>query len=246
MRKLILFIIVFAIIVFVALPFVRATKPILELTPAVTTVGQATPIAVHVAHPKGVRQLKATIEQNGATYPLWELPQPSTEANSTFTFVAGAGTTPQLKDGKAQLIVEASSNGFPHKESRAQQEVTVITRPPSVTADSDQHYLYLGMADLATLSLSGTWTEAGVRVGDQTFRAWPMPGGKPGHFSLYAFPWNAPANAAPVAYASNGAANLVTSPLVFQFPPQDTRGFGGPARFVERLHAFFAALPRGP
>jgi uncharacterized protein YecE (DUF72 family) len=35
-------------------------------------------------------------------------------------------------------------------------------------------------------------------------------------------------------------------PLVFQFPPQDTRGFGGPARFVERLQAFFAALPRGP
>jgi len=35
-------------------------------------------------------------------------------------------------------------------------------------------------------------------------------------------------------------------PLVFQFPPQDTRAFGGPARFVERLHAFFAALPRGP
>jgi uncharacterized protein YecE (DUF72 family) len=34
-------------------------------------------------------------------------------------------------------------------------------------------------------------------------------------------------------------------PLVFQFPPQDTRGFGGPGRFVERLHAFFAALPRG-
>lgn len=35
-------------------------------------------------------------------------------------------------------------------------------------------------------------------------------------------------------------------PLVFQFPPQDTRGFGGPARFVERLYAFFTALPRGP
>lgn len=35
-------------------------------------------------------------------------------------------------------------------------------------------------------------------------------------------------------------------PLVFQFPPQDTRGFGGPGRFVERLHAFFSALPRGP
>lgn len=35
-------------------------------------------------------------------------------------------------------------------------------------------------------------------------------------------------------------------PLVFQFPPQDPQSLGGPARFVERLHAFFAALPKGP
>jgi uncharacterized protein YecE (DUF72 family) len=35
-------------------------------------------------------------------------------------------------------------------------------------------------------------------------------------------------------------------PLVFQFPPQDPQSLGGPGRFVERLHAFFAALPRGP
>ncbi|MCY1030864.1 DUF72 domain-containing protein [Corallococcus sp. BB11-1] len=35
-------------------------------------------------------------------------------------------------------------------------------------------------------------------------------------------------------------------PLVFQFPPQDPASLGGPARFVERLHAFFSALPRGP
>lgn len=35
-------------------------------------------------------------------------------------------------------------------------------------------------------------------------------------------------------------------PLVFQFPPQDPQSFGGPARLVERLHAFLSALPRGP
>lgn len=35
-------------------------------------------------------------------------------------------------------------------------------------------------------------------------------------------------------------------PLVFQFPPQDPQSFGGPGRFVERLHAFLSALPRGP
>jgi murein DD-endopeptidase MepM/ murein hydrolase activator NlpD len=220
-RKLILPILLLVIIAAIAYPFVRATKPVVELAPAVSTIGQATPIAVHVTHPKGIQKFVATIDQSGTTYSVFELPQPSAEPNATFTFIAGAKTTPQLKDGKAQLIVEATSNGFPHKSTRTQQEVTVITRPPSVTADSDQHYLYLGMADLATLSLSGTWTEAGVRVGDQTFRAWPTPGGKPGYFSVYAFPWNAPANAAPVAYATNGAGNLVTSPLVFQFPKKE-------------------------
>ncbi|MBU8896604.1 DUF72 domain-containing protein [Corallococcus sp. M34] len=35
-------------------------------------------------------------------------------------------------------------------------------------------------------------------------------------------------------------------PLVFQFPPQDPAALGGPARFVERLYAFLAALPKGP
>ena len=34
-------------------------------------------------------------------------------------------------------------------------------------------------------------------------------------------------------------------PLVFQFPPQDLAAQGGPGGFVERLHAFLAALPRG-
>ena len=35
-------------------------------------------------------------------------------------------------------------------------------------------------------------------------------------------------------------------PLVFQLPPQDPEDLGGVGPFVERLHAFLAALPRGP
>ena len=75
----------------------------------------------------------------------------------------------------------------------SERDVTVVSQPPTVSVDSDQHYLYLGMADLATFNVSGGWTQAGVQVGDQTFRAWPMPGGKSGLFSLFAFAWNMPA-----------------------------------------------------
>ncbi|HET9452393.1 MAG TPA: DUF72 domain-containing protein [Aggregicoccus sp.] len=35
-------------------------------------------------------------------------------------------------------------------------------------------------------------------------------------------------------------------PLVFQFPPQDVAALGGAERFVQRLHHFLQALPRGP
>jgi hypothetical protein len=97
----------------------------------------------------------------------------------------------------------------------------VVTQPPAISVDSDQHYLYLGMAELATFNLSGNWTEAGVRVGDQTFRAWPMPGGKPGYFSLFAFAWNMQPGTAPLVYASNGTGNQVTGPMVFQFPKKE-------------------------
>jgi hypothetical protein len=199
----------------------RSATPVLDLPSPVATLGQATPIAVRVRDPRGIRKMSAFLEQNGARYGVWEMPQPSGAAESTWKFTAGVKTTPQLKNGKAKLIVEATSNDLLGKTGRLEAEVMVVTQPPAVSADSEQHYLYLGMADLATFSLSGGWAEAGVRVGDEKFRAWPMPGGKPGFFSLYAFAWNMPPGTAPVVYASNGAGSDVTSPLVIRFPKKE-------------------------
>ena len=199
----------------------RSATPVVDLASPVTSLGQATPIAIHVRDPHGVRRLAAFVEQNGARYHVWELAEPSSLADATWNFTAGIRSTPQLQEGKAKLIVEATSNDLLRKTARYEDDVTVVTRPPIVSVDSDQHYLYLGMADLATFNLSGNWTEAGVRVGDQTFRAWPMPGGKPGFFALFAFAWNMPSGTVPVVYASNGTGNDVTGPLVFQFPKKE-------------------------
>jgi hypothetical protein len=97
----------------------------------------------------------------------------------------------------------------------------VVTQPPTLTVDSDEHYLYLGMADLVTFNVRGYWTEAGVRVGNEVFRGWPMPDGKPGLFSLFAFAWNMPAGTAPVVYATNPGGNEATAPMAFQFPKKE-------------------------
>jgi murein DD-endopeptidase MepM/ murein hydrolase activator NlpD len=197
------------------------SKPSIDVPVAVTTIGQATPIAVHVRNAHGVSKLTATLMQNGTQYKAWESPAASKDVETTFNLEIGVKTTPQLHDGPAHLILEATSGGLLHGTTRWERDVNVVTQPPLVSADSDQHYLYLGMADLATMNISGAYTSAGVKVGDQTFRAWPMPGGKPGLFSLFAFAWNMPAGTTPLVYASNGSGNDVMTPLTFIFPKKE-------------------------
>ena len=221
MRKTIVAVILIAVFLPIAILFVRSATPLVDMPVPTPVLGQATPVTVHVQDPHGVLRATAFVEQNGAQFPVWELAQPSRATDSTWSFVVGVKSTPQLRDGKATLIVEATSNDLRRKTTRFERDVTVVTQLPTVSVDSEQHYLYLGMADLATFSVSGSWTEAGVRVGDQTFRSWPMPGGKPGMFSLFAFAWNMPADTIPQVFAGSGAGSDVTSPIAFQFPKKE-------------------------
>ena len=202
--------------------------PIVDTPTSLSAIGQSTPIPIHVHDPHGVRDLSVSVEQNGVRYKEAEVSEPARHlfwhhgvADETVTLTAGTKTTPQLKDGNAKLIVEATSNDFRAATTRVERDITVANEPPSLSVDSDQHYLYLGMADLVTFNVSGYWTEAGVKVGDQTFRAWPMPGGKPGLFSLFAFAWNMPSGTVPTVYATNPAGNMVTGQMVYQFPQKE-------------------------
>lgn len=219
--------VVFVAIVALIVLLVMSVTPVVTLAPSVTALGQATPVNLRVSAPHGIRRIAAFVEQNGARYAVWEQKQPSRRLlwqrhvpDAAWDFTAGAKATPQLKDGKAQLMVEATSNDFRGSTTRVWRDIMVVTQPPMVSVDSDQHYLYLGMADLVTFTVSGYSTEAGVSVGDVAFRSWPMPGGKSGFFSLYAFPWNTPAGTLPVVYASNPATR-VTGQMVIEFPKKE-------------------------
>ena len=221
MRKVLLAVVVLIILVPIIVILARSATPAIELTNPPTVLGQATPFSLHISDPRGIRSVTAAVEQEGASYPVWHMAQPTKAKETTLAFTAGVKSTPQLKDGKAKLVVEATSNDLLRRSARLERDLTVVTRPPTVSVDSEQHYIYIGMADLATFSVSGPYSAAGVRVGDQSFRAWPMPGGKAGQFSLFAFAWNMPQSTIPVVFASNGAGNDVTSPLTVIFPKKE-------------------------
>ena len=230
-----------------ALLVMLSVTPALDMPPAVNALGAQTPISVHVHAPHGLRSASAFVEQNGVRYKAWETSQPTRRflwqrhvPDATLQFVAGAQNIPQLREGNATLIVEAVSNDLRGSAGRSEREVTVVLRPPSLSVDSEQHYIYLGMAELVTFSVSGASTESGVKVGDEKFRAWPMPGGKPGLFSLFAFPWNTPRGTEPVVYATNAAGNQVTGQMVVEFPKKEqpvyrTRDLELDDRFIQKV-----------
>ena len=135
--------------------------------------------------------------------------------------MAGTQNVPKLTDGKAQIVVEATSNDFRARTTQVAKDVVVVTRPPSVSVDSEQHYLYRGMADLVAFTISGYATDSGVAVGNYHFRSWPVPNGKPGLFSIFAYPWDTPAEVSPVVFATDAAGTQVTSSIVVVFPKKE-------------------------
>jgi murein DD-endopeptidase MepM/ murein hydrolase activator NlpD len=216
-----LIVVVLLVVGAVVFVLVRTQTPVIAAPSAPSFLAQATPVTVHVRDKRGLRTLQAFVEQNGARFPVAQAANPKLFKDADWNFSAGVQSAPQLKDGAAHLIVEAVSNDVLRRTGRWRADVTVVTRPPSVTVDADQHYLYLGMADLVTFSVTGSYTDAGVRVKDETFRAWPMPGGKPGMFSLFAFAWNMTPDTVPLVYATNGPGNEATGTMVYQFPKKE-------------------------
>jgi hypothetical protein len=219
-RKFLIVVFILVVVVVVVV-LARTAMPVISAPSPVSFLGQATPVAVHVQDKRGLRVLRAWVEQDGGHYAVAQAPDPNRFKDADWKFTAGVQSAPQLKDGKAQLVVEAVSNDLLRRTGHWQSDVRVVTRPPSVTVDSDQHYLYLGMADLVTFSVSGSYTDAGVRVKDETFRAWPMPGGKPGLFSLFAFAWNMTPDTVPLVYAANGPGSEAIGTMVVQFPKKE-------------------------
>jgi hypothetical protein len=199
--------------------------------PAVNAIGLSTPVTVTLANPHGVRLVKAYVQQENAQYPLFEVSAPTTrffwkrsEPARTVTFEAGKNKAPNLKAGKARLVVEAVSNDLRAATDTLAAEVNVVLAPPRVTADDLQHYINQGGMELVTFTAGGSWNEAGVKVGKYTFRSFPLPGRDPEQrFAMFAYPWDLPDTETPAVYARNQAGTEAMGRFWFKLFPKKFR-----------------------
>ncbi|HLI84979.1 MAG TPA: hypothetical protein VKV17_13740, partial [Bryobacteraceae bacterium] len=119
-----------------------------NFTAPVKNIGVTTPVSVQLSNPHGVRRISAYVEQDGARYSIFEKSSPShhfvfsgNAGPQTVTFDAGKDKAPNLKEGKARLVVEAVSNDFRGSTTTAASDVDVILAAPRVIADDLQHYI---------------------------------------------------------------------------------------------------------
>jgi murein DD-endopeptidase MepM/ murein hydrolase activator NlpD len=197
----------------------------------VNSIGLSTPVSVKLTNPHGVRQVKAYVEQDGARHPLLEVSADATrflwkrsEPARIVNFEAGKNKAPNLKEGKARLVVEAVSNDMRGSTDTLGADVTVVLAPPRVTADDLQHYVNQGGMELVTFTAGGSWNEAGVRVGKYTFRSFPLPGkGPEQRFAMFAYPWDLADTEVPAVYARNAAGTEATGRFWFKLFPKKFR-----------------------
>ncbi len=228
--KAIIALVLVIVIVMISL-VVMSNHTALSMNPAVKTVGVATPVAVTLTNPHGVRHVTAWLEQNGGRFPIFEDRAP---ANRLFwsrhtpprnvTFEAGRNKAPTLKEGPARLVVEAVSNDLRGSTDSASYDLNVVLAPPRVVGDGFQHYVNQGGMELAVLTPSGSWTETGVKVGKYTFRSFPLPGNSAERFSMFAYPWDVPPETEPEVYARNLAGTEAVARLsLFKLFPKKFR-----------------------
>ncbi len=223
-----------------------SSDTVVTLEAPLRVVGKETPVLVRVANPHGIQRFTAEIEQNGNRYKLFETAEPAhrllflgrNEPPRLLRFSVGSQAAPGLRDGKATLLIEAQGNDLRATTGRLEVPVEVNTRPPQVAADGFQHYINQGGAELVTFTVSGYWTEAGVRVGPYTFRSFPMPGRPAGErFALFAFPWDTPAGAVPLVFARNPSGAEATARFWFKVFPKRfrTRDLEVPDSFLQKV-----------
>ena len=210
MKIIILIVVALLILAAPATLFFSSTGTNMAVDPIVKTIGYETPVHVHLINPHGLRLVAVTVEQDGKSYPVISAESPTRRifvqrhaVPRDVTVNVGKKSAPDLHDGKAKLILTAISNDLRGKTDSMSVDVDVMTAPPRVVADGVQHYINQGGSEMAVFTPSGAWTEAGVKVGDRTFRSFPLPDHPGQYFSLFAFSYQLPIDTPISVYAGN-------------------------------------------
>jgi murein DD-endopeptidase MepM/ murein hydrolase activator NlpD len=204
-------------------------------------------------------RLDAIVEQNGQAMPVVSLegltPEESNGTSETPSRIAvtrpiGKQVHPELAGGPARIVVTAERPvffGLRTVTSSASREVQVRLEPPRVAVLSLHHYVNLGGAEFVVLRATPADVDAGVRVGDAEYPAYP--GSAVGlsdpttRVAFFALRHDQDLNTTVSAYARDAAGNQASTPVEHRpFPRAFVRSrIPIDQRFLDRVVPAIAA-----
>jgi murein DD-endopeptidase MepM/ murein hydrolase activator NlpD len=216
----------------------RGSGPAIEIRQPEKVIGQTANLDVAVTAPAGrLDSFKIWIEQNGKTWPLFDLASPGSLAPQqeaadriklTRTFTRA--DAPDLREGPLKLNVSASRPtlfGYRTLTSAATRDLEARFIPPRISVISTHHYVNLGGAEMVVYRVTPPDVQSGVRVGDEVYPGYSASGaGIPGEglkVAFFALGQDQDLNTPIVAFARDAAGNESRASFDFRVFPKAFR-----------------------
>jgi murein DD-endopeptidase MepM/ murein hydrolase activator NlpD len=187
-------------------------------------IGQKGSLDVVAESATPVTTVSAILEQNGQSFVVASFGLEATPQNQvSLSGVLGKAAQPALVNGPATLTVTASRQvlfGLRTAESSVTRDLLVRLDPPRVAVTSIHHFINLGGAEFVVMRATPEDVDAGIRVGEFEYRAYP--GSAVGltdpalRVAFFALKHDQDLNARMSAFARDAAGNEVTTPLDHQ------------------------------
>ncbi len=238
MRKLLALVVVLGIIAGgVWFAAGRAAGPAISIEKPGPLVGQQSTVDIVVETPGGrLRGFEAAVEQDGVRTPLLQLDQaaPTQESETRIRFSRpfGKKAVPELKPGKARLVVTATRPvlfGYREVSSTAAREFDVRLTPPRVGVVSLHHFVNHGGSEMVVYRVTPADADSGVRVGDHVYPGFPASGaGVAGadpslKVAFFALLYDQDLNTPISVFARDEAGNEASAPFDYRVFPKQFR-----------------------
>jgi murein DD-endopeptidase MepM/ murein hydrolase activator NlpD len=205
----------------------RQPAPSVEFRQPEKFVGQNTALEMMVQTPQGqLSRLDVTLEQNGKSFPIFTLNQPTQATTrqeaADRLFVSrpiGKRAIPELQPGPARIVVHAARpvmRGLRQLAVETTRDVQVRLEPPQASVLSMFHYVNLGGAEFIVYRATPADVESGVRVGDRIYPGFP--GSAVGitsdpaiHVAFFALAYDQDVNTPITVFAHDPAGNIAAA-----------------------------------
>ena len=231
---------IFLVLFIVGLKITSTAAPVIKIPGKLKGIGNSTVLQFEVRDERyAIKKAQIEIRQENRTFavpfmetqfgegpPSWWKIWAAPKENSWDVMAhVGRHEIPDLKEGRATLVITATNNSwgrfFRGGKSEVTLELPVRFAPPQIEVLSSKHYVNQGGSELVVFKVSTGTAESGVQVGQYFFLSWPVRESLPDtRLCLFAYPYNLdPKTPAHIA-ARDDAENETISPFTYEVFPK--------------------------